>query len=179
MKNELISWLKSFVFAFAFVFVIQHFFFVPTIVQGESMMPTFQDGNGLIVSKISEIERFDKIVFHAPDSEKNYIKRVIGLPGDKVSMEDDTLYINGRSYEEPYLEENKKSLFPLSNLTGDFTLEELTGEKNVPDGYLFVLGDNRLKSKDSRHFGFIPIKSVIGTAEVQVWPLNQVGRTKE
>ncbi|MGG7620888.1 signal peptidase I [Bacillus coreaensis] len=173
-KKEVYSWFKSIVFAFIVAFICRHFLFSPAIVYGESMLPTFQEHDRLLVSKVSDIQRFDLIVFNAPDSDERYIKRVIGLPGDQVEVKDDTLYINGKPMEEPFLEDIKKDLV-LNKLTGDFTLEELTGKSVVPDGALFVMGDNRLHSKDSRFFGPIPVSSLIGEVKVQIYPLRKIG----
>lgn len=173
-KKEVYSWFKSIVFAFIVAFICRNFLFSPAIVYGESMLPTFEENDRLLLSKVSDIQRFDLVVFDAPDSEERYIKRVIGLPGDKVEVKDDVLYINGRQMEEPYLEDVKKELL-LDKLTGDFTLEEITGESVVPEGTLFVMGDNRLHSKDSRFFGPIPISSLIGEVKLQIFPLKKIG----
>lgn len=94
-KEEIYSWIKSIVFAVVLSFICQQFLFTPVTVRGESMMPTFENNNKVFISEISEIERFDMIVFHSPVSEDNHIKRVIGLLGDKVQVKDDVLYING------------------------------------------------------------------------------------
>jgi len=174
-KKEVYSWIKSIAFALVIVFICREFIFTPVVVKGESMEPTFENNNRLIVSKTSAIERFDMIVFKAPDKDEQYIKRVIGLPGDSVEMRDDVLYINGKSYEEPYVKRNNNQL---NKVTGDFTLKELTGNKKVPDGYLFVLGDNRLRSKDSRELGFISTDSVIGGVKFQFYPLQEIGIPK-
>lgn len=141
------------------------------------MSPTFEEGHRVIVSKISEIERFDMVVFEAPDESEKYIKRVIGLPGDSVEMKDDQLYVNGELYEEPYLQSHRNSSL-FGRLTGDFSLEELTGETIVPEGYFFVLGDNRLYSKDSRYFGFISEKALLGKVVFQFYPINEIKLTK-
>ncbi|MBU5212600.1 MULTISPECIES: signal peptidase I [Heyndrickxia] len=172
-KSELFSWIKSILLAVVIVLVCRYFVFTPSVVVGESMMPNLQDGNRIIVSKLSDIKRFDEIVFHAPDADEHYVKRVIGLPGDSIEMKDDVLYINGKAYKEPYLKENRKDLLPMQQLTEDFTLKEKTGKSKVPKGYLFVLGDNRLVSKDSRYFGVIPMDSVIGKVKIRFWPLNE------
>ncbi|MGE6259377.1 signal peptidase I [Heyndrickxia sporothermodurans] len=173
-KKELYSWIKSILLAAVIVFVCRYFVFTPSIVVGQSMMPNLQDGNRIIVSKLSDIKRFDEIVFNAPDSDEHYVKRVIGLPGDHIEMKNDVLYINGKAYKEPYLEGNRKNLPPNNKLTGDFTLEEIIQKKEVPKGYLFVLGDNRLVSKDSRIFGVIPMDSVIGKVKIRFWPFNEI-----
>lgn len=174
-KKEVLSWLKTFALAIIIVFVCRQFIFTPTSVFGESMSPTFHDADRVILSKTSEIQRFDVIVFDAPDLEgEHYIKRVIGLPGDTIKMEDDVLSINGEEFPEEYLRENKENN-TLEELTFDFTLEELTGETKVPKDMLFVMGDNRLDSKDSRIFGFVPYDSVIGEVKFRFYPVNAVG----
>lgn len=170
IKKELYSWVKSVILAFILAFLCTNFLFAPTTVQGESMSPTFEDKDKVLLSKISEIERFDIIVFNAPDTDKRYIKRVIGLPGDTIEMKDDVLYVNGKAYEETYLEEHKEEI-SFAKLTGDFTLKEITGKERVPKGKLFVLGDNRLKSNDSRLFGFISAEEVIGEVKFRFYPL--------
>mgnify|MGYP002510337015 CR=1 FL=1 len=172
VKKELYSWGKSIVFALVLVFVCRTFLFTPVIVKGESMEPTFEENDKLIVSKISKINRFDQIVFQAPNQDEQHIKRVIGLPGDTVVMEDDVLYVNGESYEEPYV--NRKST-TANKVTGDFTLEQLTGKQQVPKGFVFVLGDNRLKSGDSRLYGFISKDEIIGEVKFRYYPLKQIG----
>lgn len=177
-KKEIYSWIKSIAFALIIVFMCRQFLFIPTTVFGESMSPTFQNKDRVVVSKMTNIQRFDIIVFDAPDEEDElYVKRVIGLPGDRVKMEDDTLYINGEATEEPYVTENKENNpFPL--LTEDFTLQEKTGESKVPEDMFFVMGDNRLRSKDSRSFGFIPKDSVIGEVKFRFYPLQEIGIPK-
>ncbi|SDK29153.1 signal peptidase I [Sediminibacillus albus] len=175
LKNEVISWLKTILVALIIVVVCRHFLITPSIVEGESMMPTLHDGDRIILSKISKIQRFDEIAFQAPDSEDAYVKRVIGLPGDTVEMKEDILYINDKPVEEPYLEEYKKRLSNSQYLTNDFTLQEVAGKSTVPEDSLFVLGDNRLDSKDSRYFGFITEESVIGDVKLRIWPLQGIG----
>ncbi|QBK26134.1 signal peptidase I [Ureibacillus thermophilus] len=169
--KECFSWLFVLATGIAFAFIIKQYVFSPIIVNGASMFPTYEDKDVIIVSKISEIERFDHVVFKAPYEDEYYIKRVIGLPGDTIEMKDDVLIINGKEYEEPYV--NRTSELNL-RVTEDFTLEELTGEKTVPEGSLFVLGDNRLKSFDSRHFGLIPIDDVYGESKIRIFPLQNI-----
>lgn len=172
-KSELKSWLLSFVFAFAFVFICKQFLFSPVVVDGKSMEPTYKDDDVIIVSKISKIKHFDQVVFKSPIENAYYIKRVIGLPGDSVEVKDDILYINGKKYEEPYVNRSE-DVSEFGHYTEDFTLEELTGEKTVPENHLFVLGDNRLYSKDSRHFGFISYDAILGESKIRIFPFKHI-----
>ncbi|MBE1555439.1 signal peptidase I [Sporosarcina limicola] len=170
-KRELISWVKSLAVAFIIAIIIRQFLFTPVTVSGQSMEPTFHNANKIIVSKIDKIDRFDMIVFRAPDSKDNFIKRVIGLPGDVVVIKDDKLTINGEEYEENYVELNKKEIFEGQKLTQDIDVE-------VPDGQLYVLGDNRRNSTDSRIIGCIDEKSVVGVVKFRIYPFNEIGVPK-
>ncbi|KAB7672235.1 signal peptidase I [Bacillus sp. B1-b2] len=174
VKKEIISWGKSIMIAAFVAIICRTFLFSPTTVHGESMSPTFHDMDKILLSKVSGIQRFDMVVFQAPDAKEQYIKRVIGLPGDKIEMKDDVLYINGEVLTEPYLD-NLKERNGGHKLTGDFTLRELTGEEVVPTNHVFVLGDNRLVSHDSRYFGFITMDSIIGEVKFRFYPLQHVG----
>ncbi|WP_138418860.1 signal peptidase I [Aquibacillus sediminis] len=175
LAKEVYSWIKALAIAFIIVFVVRQFLITPSIVNGESMLPSLEDGDRIIISKISRIDRFDEIAFHAPDSDENYVKRVIGVPGDTIEMKDDTLYINGKEYQEPYLDKYKERLGPEERLTDDFTLEEKTDHSVVPKGSFFVLGDNRWISKDSRYFGLISEDEIIGDVKMRIWPLDSFG----
>jgi signal peptidase I len=175
-KKEGIEWVKAFAIGIIIFAFIRTFFFSNYIVDGESMMPTLQEGNKLVVNKlgyhISELNRFDVIVFHANEKE-DFVKRIIGLPGDEIIYKNDQLFINGEKYKEPFLIKYKQAI-PGIKLTGDFSLKEITGVNIVPEGKLFVLGDNRLGSWDSRHFGFISADQVVGKVDLRYWPLNEL-----
>lgn len=172
-RSETFEWVKSIMVAIVVVFIIRSFFFTPIVVDGESMSPTLQEEDRMIVTKIGEPKRFDIIVFQGPDG-SNYIKRVIGLPGDRIECKNDVLYINGKAYNEPYLEEYKKRLIE-GTLTESFTLKETAVDSDtVPKDSLFVMGDNRRYSKDSRGIGVIPMEKVIGTTNVVYYPLKEI-----
>ncbi|MBB4826828.1 signal peptidase I [Sporosarcina luteola] len=175
-KKEVYSWIKTIVVAALIALICRHFLFTPVTVYGKSMEPTFQENNRVVVSKTSEIGRFDIIVFKAPDRDEQYIKRVIGMPGDRVEMQDDVLYVNGNPYEESYIKGKDEA--GVNRITGNFTLDELTGTTIVPEGYFFVLGDNRLKSKDSRDFGFISADAVVGKVKFRFFPFEKMGMPK-
>jgi len=176
-KNELWEWTKALLIAIGLAAIIRYFLFAPIVVDGYSMMPTLHNGDRMIVNKLGKPKRFDIVVFHAPE-QKDYIKRVIGLPGDTVEYRDDTLYINGKPYAEPYLDAYKSQILE-GPLTEDFTLEETpVGQKTVPEGELFVMGDNHRSSKDSRHIGSIPIEKVIGDTNIVYWPFKDIRYVK-
>ncbi|MCP8970155.1 signal peptidase I [Ectobacillus ponti] len=173
-KSQTWEWMKAIVMAVILAAVIRQFFFAPILVDGVSMMPTLHDRDRMIVNKIgykfAEPQRFDIIVFRATE-DKDYIKRVIGVPGDTIEYKNDVLYINGKMYEEPYLAEFKKQVSD-GPLTYDFKLEEITGQKTVPKGRVFVLGDNRRFSKDSRTIGTVSVDQILGKANIVYWPMS-------
>lgn len=180
VRNELWDWLRTIVIAVILVFIVQHFLFTPMEVDGASMMPTYEDGDHVIVNKItktfSEFDRFDVVVFEAYEN-TYYIKRVIGMPGDTVEYRNDMLYINGEVYEEPYLSQYKLDFGDYGNLTYNFTLQNLMDVSQVPEGYYFVLGDNRRKSSDSRDpsVGFVSKNQILGKANIRIYPFSHLG----
>jgi len=167
MKNEAMEWIKSILLAIVIAIFIKTFIFSTTYVLGNSMYPTLHEKDRLFANKIplyfSDPNRGDIVVLKAPDVEnKDYIKRIIGIPGDIVAIIDGKVYLNGDLLEEDYIEE------------GAYT--ETYGENywEVPEDYVFVLGDNRAEgaSKDSRYFGCIPIKSIKGITSYRYFPFN-------
>jgi signal peptidase I len=126
-----------------------------------SMLPTLRPGEFLMVNKLayrfSEIERGDIIVFHYPQNpEEDFIKRVIGVPGDTVSVMKGVVHINGQAVDEPYISDP-----PTYN-----------GQWMIPEGNVFVLGDNRNQSSDSHQWGNVPLENIVGRALVIYWPLE-------
>ncbi|HLR02778.1 MAG TPA: signal peptidase I [Virgibacillus sp.] len=158
---------------FLLVFSLRSFLFSNYVVNGKSMEPTLEDGNNLMVNKaiydMADMGRFDVIVFHK-NAKDDYVKRVVGLPGDTIEYKNNHLFVNGEYIEEPFLEESD-ALTKADIKTEDFTLEESTGKKRVPEGELFVLGDNRTNSVDSRKFGFISKDQVVGKVDASYWTL--------
>ncbi|WP_018924257.1 signal peptidase I [Salsuginibacillus kocurii] len=178
--REIWDWIKTFAVVLLIVLIVRTFFFANYMVHGESMMPTIENGERLIINKIGyewvEPDRFDLIVFHA-NEESDYIKRVIGTPGDEIEYASDQLYVNGEPYDEPYLDEFKDHHGgPV--LTHDFTLEDILEKETVPDNHLFVLGDNRQNSLDSRQLGFVPYDKLVGKANLRYWPLGEISFVK-
>jgi len=177
-KNVFWDWIKALIIAFLLAALIRFVLFTPIVVDGESMMPTLESGERMIVNKIdyklSDIQRFDIVVFHAPEK-KDYIKRVIGLPGDTLEYKNDQLYINGKKIIEPYLNEYKSLIVDGGTLTEDFSLEDYIGQQKIPKGHYFVMGDNRRNSKDSRHIGVVAKSDIVGKASIVFWPMEQFG----
>ncbi|UAL48564.1 signal peptidase I [Sutcliffiella horikoshii] len=174
------SAMKWLVVTFLLVLMIRALFFSNYIVEGHSMNPTLEQGNFLMVNKMvysfTKPERFDVVVFQQEDEDTHYVKRVIGLPGDQIEYKQDMLYVNGEQVTEPFISPERLKIFG-GNFTGDFSLEELTGEEAVPKGHVFVIGDNRLNSLDSRHFGFIEIEDIVGKVHVRYWPFDEFNTT--
>lgn len=137
-----------------------------TRVEGQSMEPNLYSDQRLVVEKVSYRlhgpQRFDVVVLKLPSQgEELLIKRVIGLPGETVEIRDGHVYINGEQLEEPFTDEE--------------TRPGRRGEVTVPPLHVYVLGDNRDRSNDSRSFGPVPIESIVGRAWLSYWPLEKVG----
>ncbi len=170
------SWIWSFIVAFIIVGGVYFFLGRPFTVSGASMYPTLHNADRMILSKVGDIHRFDVVILKAPDENVEYIKRVIGMPGDTVEMKSGVLYINGKKVDQPFI--NTEALAKQTVFIDDFTLESLTGESKVPEGKYFVLGDNRGVSKDSRMIGFIDRSAIEGKAVFTIWPFGRIGGQK-
>ena len=170
------SWIWSFIVAFIIVGGVYFFLGRPFTVSGASMYPTLHNGDRMVLSKVGDIHRFDVVILKAPDENVEYIKRVIGMPGDTVEMKSGVLYINGKKVDQPFI--NTEALAKQTVFMDDFTLESLTGESKVPEGKYFVLGDNRGVSKDSRMIGFIGRSAIEGKAVFTIWPFGRIGGQK-
>ncbi|PGA17931.1 signal peptidase I [Bacillus pseudomycoides] len=175
-KKEIVSWVKTIGITLGIALIVRGILFTPSLVQGESMMPTLENNERVLVNKIGfnvqGLNRFDIIVFHGKEG-YDLVKRVISLPGDTIEYKNDVLYVNGKAVDEPYLADYKAEVSK-GKLTPDFTLEQKTGKTKVPEGQVFVLGDNRQVSKDSRMFGCISEDQIVGKGEAVFWPLQQV-----
>jgi len=163
---------KTIVFVVLIAFFIRYFIFQPFVVDGYSMEPNFTDKEYLLVNKVTyrvgHPARGDVIVFDSPvDPGTDYIKRIIGLPGEKITIKNNSIYINDNSIDEKYLTPEINTY-----IQGDkSTKYEVTLGK---DQY-FVLGDNREHSSDSRVFGVLDKNKIIGKAWFIVYPWNIFG----
>lgn len=132
-------------------------------VENISMEPTLQPGQFILVNKMAyrlgDFRRGDVIIFHYPrNPNEDYIKRVVGLPGETISIHDNKVYVNNQPLDEPYIA----------------APPQYTGEWTVPPDQVFVLGDNRNQSSDSHSWGFVPHDLIVGRALVIYWPLDKV-----
>ncbi|USK92139.1 signal peptidase I [Rossellomorea marisflavi] len=169
-KSESLEWIKALAIAIILVVIARSFLITPIVVEGASMNTTLQDKDRMIVTKIGDPKRFDIVVFHAKE-QQDYIKRVIGLPGDTIEFKNDTLYVNGKAYDEPYLDDQKMAR--AGDLTEPFKLEDTAvGQKTVPEGTVFVMGDNRQNSEDSRMIGAIPMDQIVGKTNLIYYPFK-------
>lgn len=162
---------QTFVITGVVFFFITYFFFRPFQVSGNSMYSNFKDKEYIITNLISL--RFsnpthgDVIVFKSPsDPNKDFIKRIIAVPGDEIMIENGKTYLNGSMLKEEYLDEGMKTY------GGAFLQEGI--KKTIPNGHFFVMGDNRNDSSDSRTWGFITRESIKGISFFVYWPLNEV-----
>ncbi|GAV23607.1 signal peptidase I [Carboxydothermus pertinax] len=167
-KNEIKEFISAAIWAVILAFIIKTFIFQLTVVPSGSMIPTILPNDRVVVLKfwykINPLERGQIVVFDPPiDSSYPFIKRVIGLPGDTVEIKNNSVYINGKPLKETYLPKYTKTV----------PHEKGTLFK-VPKDSIFVMGDNRQGSYDSRDWGFVPLKNIKGRAVLTYWPLNRV-----
>ena len=165
--RELRQWLRDVVVAVLVAVFVIVFLYQPVKVEGTSMQPGLQNHDRLFVNKFvydfGKIHRGDIVVFRYPlDPKKSFIKRVIGLPGDRLSIDDGHVYINGKQLHEPYV----------PKMYRDHT-SMMVGV--IPPGEYFVMGDHRNVSEDSRDFGPVPRKDIYGEASLVYWPLGYLG----
>lgn len=154
--------------AFVLVFgLVRPFIFESFQIPTESMVPTLEVGDRVLANKFvygfTKPGRGDVVVFRGVDAEEEtLIKRVVGVPGDEILVEDGVLFVNGDPQKEPYL----NRAFPSRDSYGPVA---------VPEGYVFLMGDNRGNSRDSRVFGPVPLENLEGKAFFRFWPVSKVG----
>lgn len=179
--RSMVEWVAVIVGALIVALVVKTFLFQAFYIPSASMEPTLQKGDRVLVNKLSydlhDVRRGDVVVFEiprdsiGPDGIKDLIKRVIGLPGDTIETRDGIVYVNDRKLTEPYL--------PAGTRTGDPAdpSNPPIERQVIPAGRVFVMGDNRGNSHDSRYSdrGPIPISSIVGRAFVLVWPPGKIG----
>lgn len=166
-REGLLEWIRSFAVAGAVALFIVTFVARPYVVEGRSMEPTLHDRDRLIVEKLSyrfgDPQRGDIVVLQSPlEPGRRLIKRIVGLPGDQVSISMGRVWVNGQALEEPYT---------------DVAVSGFMAPLRVPEGTYFVMGDNRhpLGSQDSRRFGVVSRDALEGRAIFRFWPLTDLG----
>ncbi|MBK0348778.1 signal peptidase I [Aerococcaceae bacterium zg-ZJ1578] len=173
--KELIHLLFSVTLAIVIFMGLKEYVVQPFQVEGHSMDLTLASGNQMVLNKVIKEQRFDIITFPDPTglTTNHYVKRLIGLPGDMLEVKNEKLILNGIALEEPYLEPLKSQTDGV--FTEDFSLWDTIGSITIPEGYYFVMGDNRPQSGDSRQFGLVPIDSIQGIAEWTYFPIKAFG----
>ena len=160
--NEVLSWILTLLGAVALALLIRTVLFEPVRVIGHSMLDTLQDGEVMFVTKLDYLtgdpQRFDVVICHYPNRTENFVKRVVGLPGDTLAVTEGKLYVNGEEISESYI------TYPPR-----YTLPELT----VPEGQYFVLGDNRANSNDSHLLGPLKRSQIVGHVRAVVFPFSK------
>lgn len=201
--KNILEWVVCIVIAVVLTLLFRYYIATPTVVKQVSMYPTLVENQRLMVTRLFRItgkmpERGEIVTFEAPSgiytsstadqsnpvalyldedrgiisnfvynvieiTKKSYIKRVIALPGEHVEIKDGKVYINGEEFKEDYL---SNDIATTSEVFTDFI---------VPEGYLFCMGDNRMKSTDCRSFGCIPFEKIEGIVVFRFWPFNKIG----
>ena len=163
VKEELVAWLKTLMSAAVYAVLIVTFLFQVARVEGQSMAPTLEDQDRLIVNKlvyrIGEPRRGDIVMLYYPlNPEKSFVKRVIAEEGDTVRIVDGRVYVNDIPLKDDYV-------------ASEYRSHDDWGPQVIPDGYDFVMGDHRNNSSDSRHWGMVPKKYIIGKVQIRWWPV--------
>ncbi|MBV8070547.1 MAG: signal peptidase I [Acidobacteriaceae bacterium] len=166
------AWLRDLMLSVLIAVLVVLFLYRPVKVEGTSMMPTLYDQERLFINQFSykfglgPIQRGDTVVFWVPgELSTSYIKRVIGLPGDTVAVENGYVILNGKKLAEKYVPPEFRDNRPYPPTV-------------VPPGQYFVLGDDRISSNDSRAWGFVPRNLIYGKAVFVFWPLERIGTVR-
>ncbi|EQC71724.1 Signal peptidase I [Streptococcus sp. HSISS2] len=188
-----------FILFITFFLLTRLFLWLPVQVDGHSMDPTLADRQRVIVLKHTSIERFDIVVAKEVEEgkTKQIVKRVIGMPGDTITYQNDKLTVNGKEVKEKYLKEFQAAFAKdklqkeydyrdyFQQLAKDAKAFTVNAEGNttftvtVPEGKYFLLGDNRIVSKDSRAVGYFDKSALVGEVKFRFWPLSKIGTVED
>lgn len=167
-EKNIIKELIPYIVVIIIVVLIRTFIVTPVQVDGASMYPTLKDDEILLLKKYDHsFERFDIIVFNYNGNK--LIKRIIGFSGENIEYKDNKLYINGVKVKEKFISSQK---------TNDFSLEDI-GYDKIPEGYYFVMGDNRNNSTDSRIIGLVSKDDISGSTDLSLFPFSEAGKIKK
>lgn len=181
--KELMSWIVPIAIGLLLALLIKQFAFQFVRVDGPSMQPNLQNNERVVCLKQAKIHRGSVVVFDANGVDPQvsvkteYVKRVIGLPGDTVEAKNGNLYVNGKKVDQSYISKSERS-----SGTGTWTLHSISQENSwvlhngaykVPKGEYFVLGDHRSVYNDSRYWGFVPKSKIVGVVKVGFWNRTQ------
>ena len=181
--KELMSWIVPIAIGLLLALLIKQFVFQFVRVDGPSMQPNLQNNERVVCLKQAKIHRGSVVVFDANGVDPQvsvkteYVKRVIGLPGDTVEAKNGNLYVNGKKVDQSYISKSERS-----SGTGTWTLHSISQENSwvlhngaykMPKGEYFVLGDHRSVSNDSRYWGFVPKSKIVGVVKVGFWNRTQ------
>jgi signal peptidase I len=163
IQEELVAWIKTLASAAVYAILIVTFGFQVARVEGQSMAPTLEDQDRLIVNKfvyrVGEPRRSDIVMLFYPlDPDKSFVKRVIAEEGDAVRIVDGQVYVNDVPIRDDYVPNEYRS-------------HDDWGPQVIPEGYYFVMGDHRNNSSDSRHWGMVPKRYIIGKVQLRWWPV--------
>jgi signal peptidase I len=166
IREELIAWIRTLASAAVYAILIVTFGFQVARVEGQSMAPTLEDQDRLIVNKLvyrlAEPRRNDIVMLYYPlNPDKSFVKRVIAEEGDTVRIVDGLVYVNDVPLPDDYV-------------PSEFRSHDDWGPQIIPEGYYFVMGDHRSNSSDSRHWGMVPKKYIIGRVQLRWWPVPSV-----
>lgn len=174
VKNYLKELIVAISLSVVLILVISSFFLTIVTVHGFSMIPTLREKDQVLVQKTTDFKRFDLVAFKSGNG-NTQIRRVIGLPEEKIAYTDDTLFVNDQPIDEKFImDEINESQRNGKNYTEDFTNRTLTSAVVIPEGYYLVLGDNRPYATDSRHYGLIAKENVIGKVTMQLLPFGEM-----
>lgn len=175
VKKLLLQLGLSLVLTLGLVYIVSLFTFTVQRMEGYMMAPTVADGEVLFVNKRRTIRRFDLVLIKNEKDDSFSVRRVIGLPSERISYKNDELFVNDTYQVERFLEKKLYESHQMGMiLTQDFTLSQVTGETVIPKEEYFVLGDNRTYAQDSRNYGAVKKSQIIGVVTMRLFPFHKM-----
>ncbi|MEI5994542.1 signal peptidase I [Candidatus Enterococcus mansonii] len=174
-KRLIIDFFGAIIITGLVLFLLSLFLFSLPKVEGYSMVPTLREGDRVYVDKLGKLKKFELVYVQLPGTKEKQIRRIIGMPGQKIIYKNDQLQIDRQDQKETFIDEEKQ----LSQENGrffteDFSLFKLTEKSVIPEDSYLLLGDNRPYSIDSRSYGFVDRKAIIGVVKMRILPLHLI-----